>query len=109
MSDETLHVKFQRGEIVIELEGPVAAVHAELLALKTEGYGRLPEFFGDSSPVLGSPPVTAPEPAPGPTPGTQPAPETALMPIVAPARTLRFVVSSLIVPLQRSDFAADLN
>src|SRR4030095_6638982 len=35
--------------------------------------------------------------------------ETALMPIVAPARTLRFVVSSLIVPLQRSDFAADLN
>jgi hypothetical protein len=111
MSHETLHVKFQRGEIVVEIDGSAATVHAELLALKKEGYGRLLEFLAGWTPAPGSVPEPGPSPGSGspPEPGFGSAPEAPLVPIAASARTLRFVVNSIWVPWQGSDYAVDLN
>lgn len=91
MSGETLRVKFQRGDTVVELDGDAAVVQSQLAALGNTGYGRLMDLF--------DPPSTSPVP-PAATP---------LVPLANPARTMRFVVTAMVLPRQRSDLATDID
>jgi hypothetical protein len=67
MAGETLRVRYQRGDAVIELEGDAESVLAELASLRADGFGMLMEFFGLLAPTVssaltgGRPPVGRPE------------------------------------------------
>jgi len=98
MAGETLRVRYQRGEAVLELEGDAQSVLAELAALHAQGFGPLNAFFGLSAPGLPPPPGQPPPALPPPPP-----------PLPNPALTLGFVLNQLRLPVHPSDDAVDID
>ena len=105
MAVGTLHLHFQRGDIVVDLEGDADTVLAELQRLQTTGFGRLIDFFVTAGTGLPASPGGVP------TPGTNPpaTPASPTPPLTHPARTMTFKLNSLTVPVQRTDHALDLD
>jgi hypothetical protein len=97
MAGESLRVRFQRGDVVLELDGDAAVVQALLSGYRKNGYGRIAEFFGWQAV-----PAT-------PTPTTiTPTTTVPLTPLTTVARTLRFAADHITLPMSRQDFAFDL-
>lgn len=46
MSDGSLHVRFEKADVVLEVDGAASAVRAQIADLMGSGYGRLLDFFG---------------------------------------------------------------
>ena len=84
-----LTLRFQRGEVVVELRGDADAVQTTFADLQASGLGALTGFFG--LPVSPGQPIVLP----GPTP-----------PLINPAASFRFVFDSLNLPI-KEPFSAD--
>jgi hypothetical protein len=98
VSGEQLHVRFQQGDVVVDLEGDASWVQAELAALRMAGYGHLLDFFGTSRSGGGE----------GGTTGGGLV-TTPLAPLTAPMRTLAYAVTGMKVPLAATSLALDLD
>jgi hypothetical protein len=95
---EVLRVRFQRGDVVVELDGAADAVREELGRLAREGLGRVAEFFGGSDDVAAGskPPVPPPDPP------------RASQPLTTPARTLAFAIDAVRLPASADEFGIDV-
>ncbi len=95
---ETLRVRLQKGEVVIELEGDAAAVQSVLSGFMTDCFGCLLDFFDGPGPT---------EPGDTPVHGTTVGEPWA--PLTTPARSLTFAVATLTLPQARGEHALDLD
>jgi len=62
MSDGSLHVRFEKADVVVEIDGAASAVRAQIAELTAAGYGRLLDIFGPDTAGLGPRGVVGVEP-----------------------------------------------
>lgn len=87
----TVRVRFQRGDVVVELDGDDTVVQELLSGYGRNGYGKILEFFDGPVPLAaaGQRPISTP--------------------LTRPARTLRFAVDYVSVPISSQEHAVDLS
>jgi hypothetical protein len=105
-----LTLRFQRGEVVIEVRGDAEAVQTVFSDLKASGIGTLATFFGFASPIgIGTQPGRT-QPLVGQPIGGQPIAVTGpTAPLANPAASFRFVIDSLTLPTNQRPSADDVD